>query len=95
MAASTGSRPSPVRKFLRILAALVAIGIVGFWFAKDGRTGWSQDRVPVNQKDEITGIDYVTYEERFVPGIDTLGAGLGVAAALFVLSFFFRSKHPN
>lgn len=95
MSTPTTSRRPLVRKILRGLAALTAVAIIGFWAAKGAHTGWSQNRVPVNQRDEITGIDYVTYEERFVPGVDTLGLGLGGAAALFALSFFFRSKNQN
>ncbi len=89
---STTAKTHPVRRVLQLAAVFSILATGGFWFAKDGRLGWSQNRVPVTQKDEITGIDYVTYEERFVPGVDTLGLGFGVGAGLFVVSFFFRSK---
>jgi len=65
-------------------------GTVGFWALQGAHRGWSQNRVPVSQVDEITGIEYVTYEERFVPGIDWLGAGSGIASVIFALSFLPR-----
>lgn len=92
MNATTPASPLS-RRLARYAALAVAVGTLSFWAVKDGRLGWSQDRVPVTQKDEITGIDYVTYENRFVPGIDTLGLGLGISAGLFAVSFLFRSKN--
>jgi hypothetical protein len=80
---------------LRTLALVILVGTAGFWAAKGAHRGWSQNRVPVSQTDEITGIDYITYEERFVPGVDVLAAGAGLATALFALSFFIRSKNST
>ena len=91
MNATPSASPLP-RRLARYAALAVAVATIGFWAAKDGRLGWSQDRVPITQKDEITGLDYVTYEDRFVPGVDTLGLGLGISAGLFAVSFLFRSK---
>ncbi len=90
--APSASRPAPLRRLFRALALLVLIVAAGYWAAKGAHTGWSMHRVPVSQLDEITGIEYVIYEERFVPGIEWLGAGLGLAGLLFGTSFFFRSK---
>lgn len=50
--------------------------------------------MPVTQTDEVTGIAFTTYENRFVPGIDVLGAGVALAAFFFALSFMFRSPQP-
>jgi hypothetical protein len=57
-----------------------------FWFLAGANTGWTKTQVPVKTVDEITGIEGVTYEKKFVPGIEFLGvtalasAGLGVVA---------------
>jgi len=90
------TQPTPARSGLRLatrwLALVVLLATVIFWAVKGAHRGWSQDRVPVPQVDEITGIEYVTYEERFVPGVDMLAGGIGAALALFAISFFFRPK---
>jgi hypothetical protein len=92
MPSSAAHRASPARRILRAVALLLVVGTLGFWAAKGAHIGWSQNRVPIAQRDEITGIDYVTYEDRFVPGVDTVAAGLGLAALVFGTSFFFRPK---
>lgn len=83
---------SSLRRASRWLALAILAGSVIFWIAKGSHRGWSQDRVPIPQLDEITGIEYVTYEERFVPGIDWLAGGIGAAVVVFAASFFIRSK---
>ena len=84
----TGSRP--VRRGVRVIAALLIAFIVVWWAAQGAHRGWSQDQVPVKQKDEVTGLEYVTYEKRYVPGVDVLGAGLLAGLALFAISFFIQ-----
>lgn len=91
-APKTGARP--LRTGLRIVAGLTVALTLAWWTAKGAHRGWSQDQVPVKQKDEITGLDYVTYEKRFVPGVDALGAGLLLGAALFGVSFFVQ-RNPT
>lgn len=86
------SARSRLRQITRWLALIIFAGTAVFWVVKGAHRGWSQNRVPMAQVDEITGIEYVTYEERFVPGIDVLLAGTGIATGLFVASLFFRSK---
>lgn len=83
-----------LRQPLRVLALLVFVGVVGFWAAKGAHRGWSQHRVPVPKTDEITGIAYTEYEERYVPGIEVLGAGAALASAIFGATFFLRAS-PN
>lgn len=85
-------QPSKPRLVLRLLAAFCMIFTLVFWINKGAHTGWSMDRVPIPQIDEITGIEYVTYEDRFVPGLEWLGSGIGLGALFFVISLFFRSK---
>lgn len=86
------SKPAPMRLGLRVTAALLLLGVVGFWAAKGAHTGWSMNQVPVKQTDEITGIEFVTYDQRFVPGIEFLGGGVGFATGLFVVSLLFKRK---
>ena len=81
-----------MRKILRLLAAAILVAAVGFWLAKGAHWGWSQNKVPKKTLDEITGIEQVTYEDRFVPGFEFLGGAVIVTGALTVASFFFRNK---
>ena len=55
--------------------------------SRGSHTGWSMDKVPVQLVDEITGIEYTEYEDRYVPGIEFLGAGIAFAGLVFGLTF--------
>lgn len=77
-------------RFLRFLGLALLAGTIGSWAGLGAHRGWSQNRVPIRQVDEITGIEYVTYVDRFVPGIDWLGVGSALAIATFSLSFLPR-----
>jgi hypothetical protein len=81
-----------LRKLLRVLALLVFLGVVGFWAAKGAHRGWSQHRVPVPKTDEITGIAYTEYEDRYVPGVEVLAAGTALAATIFGATFLLRTS---
>lgn len=84
-----------MKKSLRILALLLALASLGFWAAKGAHPGWSQDRVPVKQLDEVTGLEQITYEDRYVPGLDFLGGGLALAGLLAGVSLFVRNQNKS
>jgi hypothetical protein len=88
-------RKSAFRPVLASAALLTLVGSLGYWLAKGAHRGWSQDRVPVPQTDEVTGIIFTTYETRFVPGIEIVAGGVALAAGLFAFSFVFRSQPPT
>lgn len=75
---------------MRLAAFVLLAATVGSWAYLGAHRGWSQNRVPIRHVDEITGIEYVTYEARFVPGVDWLGGGTVLAATVFALSFLPR-----
>lgn len=79
-----------MKRFLQILAAAVLLAGLGVWLAAGANRGWTKTSVPTKTVDEITGIEAITYEKRFVPGVDFLGAALLGAFALGAASFFFR-----
>lgn len=81
-----------LRQPLRLLALVVFLGVAGFWAAKGAHRGWSQHKVPVPKTDEITGIAYTDYEDRYVPGVEVLGAGAALAAVIFGATFFLRAS---
>jgi hypothetical protein len=71
------------RVLLRAAGVLLALFTVCFWAAKGYHRGWTKNQVRMDQVDEVTGIVYPTYVDRFVPGIDYLGGGIFAGAVLF------------
>jgi hypothetical protein len=84
------------RILLRGAGVFIALFIFCVWAAKGYHRGWTQNQVPVKQIDPITELEFVTYEKRFVPGLDTLGAGILVGLTLFGVTFLGRrSPKPS
>lgn len=81
-----------MKKFLRILALVVALAGVGTWFVTGANRGWTKTSVEKKTLDEVTGLEAITYEKKFRPGLDFLGAALLGAGALASLSFLFRNQ---
>jgi TRAP-type C4-dicarboxylate transport system permease small subunit len=81
-----------VKKTLRILAVVLVLAFAGFWLASGANRGWTKTSVPVKTLDEVTGIEGITYENKFVPGVDFLAVGTGAAVLLTGVSFLFRTK---
>ena len=87
-----------MKKILQILALIIALGGVATWAVTGANRGWTKTSVAVKTLDEVTGIEGITYQKKFLPGVDFLGAAFGGAALLFGASFFFRrptSKQTN
>jgi hypothetical protein len=78
------------RILLRGAGLLVALFVFCFWAAKGYHRGWTKNQVPVHQIDPVTELPYVTYERRFVPGLDYLGGGIFVGLAIFGATFLGR-----
>jgi len=79
-----------MRKTLRLLALAVVLAAAGMWLATGASRGWTKTSVAKKTLDEVTGLEGITYEKRFVAGLDFLGAaGLG-AGVLAGASFLFR-----
>jgi hypothetical protein len=84
-----------MRKILRVLALLVILVAVATWAATGANRGWTKTSVPVKTLDEVTGIEGITYQPKFLPGVDFLGAAFGAAVVLAGASFFFRKPKTN
>jgi hypothetical protein len=48
--------------------------------------------VMVKTLDPVTGIEGITYQQKFLPGVDFLGVAGGAAGVLAGASFFFRKS---
>lgn len=84
-----------MKKFLRILAAILLLGSVALWLGTGANRGWTKTSIAKKTIDEVTGIEGVTYEKKFVPGVDFLGAAIFGAGILTGISFLFRTKTKN
>ena len=84
-----------MKRALQTIALGLFVTTIGFWAFKGAHTGWSQNRVPMSKTDEVTGIVYTVYENRYVPGIDLLAGGVGLAGALFAVSFLLHPKNKT
>lgn len=72
---------------LNIFGILVVISSAAVWLALGANRGWTKTSAPVKTVDEITGIEAITYEDRFQPGLDFLGGGVVIGGALVGLAF--------
>jgi len=81
-----------MKKALRIIAVVLVAGTVAFWAAAGANRGWTKTRVPKKVMDEVTGLEGIQWEHRFVPGVDFLGAALVGAGVLAGVSFLVPAK---
>jgi hypothetical protein len=81
-----------MKKALRILAVLVLLAAGTTWLVTGANRGWTKTSVMVKTADPVTGIDGISYEKKFIAGMDFLGAAFGGAVLLAGASFFFRNK---
>lgn len=81
-----------MKKALRILAGILIVSAVILWLALGANHGWTKTSVLKKTLDPVTGIEGISYESRFVPGVDFLAAAAIVAGLLGGASFLFRTK---
>jgi hypothetical protein len=84
-----------MKRILRTLALLLALAAAATWLATGANRGWTKTSVPVKTLDEVTGIEGISYQKKFLPGVDFLGAAFGGAALLAGASIFFRKPKTN
>jgi hypothetical protein len=78
-----------MKHWLRYAALGLFVSGLLTWLGSGAHVGWTQTAVPVKIHDEITGIDGISYQRKYVPGVDflavtTLGAGLLLVAAVLL-----------
>lgn len=77
---------------LQLASLVVALGAVAFWLLAGANRGWTRTSEPKKSLDEVTGIEGITYEKRFVPGLDFLWGALLGGGILAGASLLFRKK---
>jgi len=83
-----------VRRVLPLVALVIVFAAGTFWLVTGANRGWTKTSEPKKTLDEVTGIEGITYENRFVPGLDFLGGALLGGGILAGASLLFR-KPPN
>jgi hypothetical protein len=81
-----------MKRILQVLAVLVLLAAGATWLVTGANRGWTKTSVAVKTLDPVTEIEGITYQKKFLPGVDFLGGAAAVAVALAGASFFFRNK---
>lgn len=81
-----------MKSTLRLLAAILLLATIGFWAVTGANRGWTKTSVPQKVVDPVTGIEGVTYQKKFIPGVDFLAIITAASLALAGVSFLFRTK---
>jgi hypothetical protein len=84
-----------MKKILQLLAVLVLLAAGTTWLATGANRGWTKTSVMVKTLDPVTGIEGITYQKKFIAGVDFLGVSALLAGLLGGTSLFFRSKKPT
>ena len=81
-----------MKKILNILSLTVLVAAVATWLMTGANRAWTKTSVQVKTLDPVTGIEGITYQDKFLPGVDFLGAAAGLAAVLAGSALLFRSN---
>jgi hypothetical protein len=82
-----------VRRTLRVVAVLLALVCIAVWFALGANRGWTKTTRTRMEKDPVADdMVYPVTERYFSPGVEALGVGLLLSAALAGVSFAFKRK---
>jgi nitroreductase len=84
-----------MKRTLQLLAVLVLLAAGTTWLATGANCGWTKTSLAVKTLDTVTGIEGISYEKKFLPGVDFLGAAALVAGLLAGTSLFFRHKNKT
>jgi hypothetical protein len=84
-----------MKKLLLLLAALVLLTAGTTWLVTGANRGWTKTSVQIKTLDEVTGIEGITYQKKFLPGVDFLGAAVIGAGVLASASLLFRKKNKK
>jgi hypothetical protein len=80
------------RTITRLLALFLLSTCLSWWWFSGADVGWTKTYVTIPATDEITGIQYEVKQEKFVPGVDFVAAGIGLSFGIFAASFLLSSR---
>ena len=81
-----------MKSALRLLALAILLVAIGYWLATGANRGWTKTSVPVKTVDDVTGIEGVTYQKKFIPGVEFLAVAAAASVLCAGLSLLFRTK---
>ena len=81
-----------MKRILRIIALILIVGALAVWAATGANRGWTKNKVQIKTVDEVTGLEGIQWQDKFVPGVDLLAASILGAGVLVGISFLFRTK---
>jgi hypothetical protein len=81
-----------MKKLLNLLALAIVLAAVVTWAVTGGNRGWTKTSVKVETLDPVTGIEGITYQPKFLPGVDFLGAAAVLSIGLTGSALLIRSK---
>jgi hypothetical protein len=84
-----------MKKTLQLLALIVVLAAGTTWVVTGANRGWTKTSVAVKTLDDVTGIEGITYQKKFLPGVDFLAAALAGAAGLAGASLLFRKTNKT
>jgi hypothetical protein len=79
-----------MRRTLQFLALAVVLRSAVTWAVTGANRAWTKTEVQIKTLDPVTGIEGISYDKKFQPGVDFLGAAFGGALLLAGASLFFR-----
>ena len=81
-----------MKKTLNLISLVVVVAAVVTWLATGANRGWTKTSVVVKTLDPVTGIEGITQQDKFLPGVDFLGAAAAMSAILAGSALLFRNK---
>ena len=84
-----------MKRALQMVALAVLLAAGATWLATGANRGWTKTSVPIKTLDQVTGIEGITYQKKFLPGVDFLGAAVAASGLLAGTSLFFRKPNHN
>jgi len=82
-------------RIVRGIPFLVLASFLLVWLGKGAHLGITRDFVAVPVPDPVTGIEGFRMEPVWIPGLDFLAAGFGLAGVLFVIRIIPWSRWWN
>jgi hypothetical protein len=82
-----------MKRILQLMAVLVLLAAGATWLATGANPGWTQTSMVVKTLDPVTEIEGITYQKKFLPGLDFLASSALVAGLLGGTSLLFHRKN--